>query len=149
MLALAAVNAMSVLVFGALYAAAAVRALPEGAFPLALVAAFGAAAALWLRAERARPRGRDPIARVGRIAAALLLAVVAIPVGALMPLFALQTQLPPEAQLDSLIARVMVLLLAAVTLTALVNVAGACVVVARAVADRWRAFRGPGDRSGR
>ena len=146
MLALAVVNAVSVLGFGALYAAAAVRALPQGAFLIALVVAFGAAAALWLRAERAAVLGRDPIERVGRIALALLLAVVAVPVGALMPLFALQAQLPPEAELDRLIARVMVLLLAAVALTALVNVAGGCAIAASAVAGRWRAANGRRDR---
>lgn len=147
MLALAAVNALSVVGFGAIYAAAAVRALPQGAFLIALVVAFGAASALWLRAERAGARGRDPIARLGRIAAALLLADVAVPAGTLMPLFALQAHLPPEADVDRLIARVMVLLLAAIALAALVNLAGGCVLAASAFAGRWRAAHRRTDRS--
>ena len=142
MLALAAVNALSVVGFGALYAAAALRALSQGAFVAALLVAFGAAAALWVRTERAGARSRDPVARVGRIAFALLLAVVAVPVATLMPLFALQAQLPPEADLDTLTARIMVLLLAAVALAALVNLAGACVIAASALAGRWRTARG-------
>lgn len=135
---LAAVNALGVAVFGTVYGVAAARVLSQAAFVLALVLVFAAAVALWVRVEGAAGRGRDPIARLGRIAAALLVALLGMPALVLTPLFALQGQLPAEAGVDHVIARVMVVLLVALALTGLVNVAGALAIGGAALGRRGR-----------
>ena len=137
-LALAALDGLAELAFAAAYGAGAPRLLRQGAFLIALAVVFGAAAAIWVRTKRAAARRGDAIARIGRIAVALLAAVVVGPVAVLMPLFALQAQLPPEAGLDHVIARTMVVLLAAAALVALVNLAGGCVIAASALVRRLR-----------
>ena len=58
MLALAGANAVGVVLFGTLYAVAAVRALPQLAFLGGLVVLFALMTALWIRTE-ARHRGLD------------------------------------------------------------------------------------------
>lgn len=138
MLALAAINVASVIAFGAVYGAAAGRLVSEGAFPIALVVVFGAAAALWVRTEQAGARGRDAVSRLGRIVFALLVTFFAVPAGVLAPLFALQSQLPPEAGIEGTISRVMVLLLASIALLGLMNLAGGCFIAGSAALRRWR-----------
>jgi hypothetical protein len=138
-LALAAMNATGALVFGLVYAAAAVRWLGQPAFLAALAVFFVAVTACWMRVERARGRHRDPLSRVGRIAGGLVLAVIAVPGLTLMPLFALHEALPPDAHVGEIIRPVMVLLLISLALVALVNVAGACVLLG---ADGWRRISG-------
>lgn len=124
MLALAAADIASAVVFGLLYAAAAARWLNQPAFLAALGVFFVAVSACWVRVERARGAGRDALARIGRAAGGLALTVVALPGIVLVPLFALQQNLPLEAGVDDVIRPVMVLLLISLALTALVNVAG-------------------------
>ena len=126
MLALTAVNVAGALVFGLVYAAAAARMLTQAAFLAALVVFFVAVTAFWVHVERSRGRHRDALSRVGRIAGALVLTVIALPGLTLMPLFALKEALPAEADLDDVIRPVMVLLLISLALVALVNIAGVC-----------------------
>lgn len=136
MLALAVVNAMAMAAFGAVYGAGALRALSWPAFLAALLVVFAGAVLLWLRVEGQRARGADAARRVGRGAAGLVLAVLGLPVLVLMPLLALQSHLPPEAGLDHVIARTMVLLLIALGLLVLVNLVGALVIGGTALARR-------------
>ena len=138
MLRLAAIDVFAILVFGAIYTAGAVRLLSQAAFLAALALGFAGAIALWVRTERAPVRTADPIARLGRGIAGLLLAVIGVPGAVLTPLFALQAQLPPEAGLDDVIARVMVLLLPCVALAVAMNLVGACVIAATALVGRRR-----------
>jgi hypothetical protein len=123
-LALAGVNAAGMVVFAAVYGAAALRSLSQFAFAAALLLAFAGAVVLWVRVERAGA-GSDALARLGRIVGGFVVALLAVPSLVLMPLFFLQSQLPPEAGLDHVISRVMVLLVIGLGLTALVNVVGA------------------------
>jgi hypothetical protein len=85
---------------------------------------------LWARTE-ARHRGCDALSRIGRAAGGLVLAAVAVPVAVLLPLFWLETVLPPEAHLASVLGPAMTLVLIALALTALVNVAGGLAVAVR------------------
>jgi hypothetical protein len=125
--------------FAAVYGAGALRTLSQPAFLAALLVVFVGVVACWVGVERAGARGADPLARLGRIAAGFVLPLLGLPVLVLTPLFALQSQVPPEAGFDHLISRTMVLLLAALLLVALVNVAGALVIGGAALARR-----GPG-----
>ena len=138
MLRLAAIDALVMLVFGAVYTAGAVRLLSQAAFLAALAVGFVGAIALWVRTERGVGRTADPVARLGRVVAGLMIALIAVPGAVLTPLFALQAQLPPEAGLDDVIARVMVLLLPCVALAIAMNLVGACVIAAAALVDRHR-----------
>jgi hypothetical protein len=132
-------NAAGAVVFGLLYAGAGARVLGQYAFVAALAVFFAAVTACWVRVERSRGRARDPWSRVGRIAGGLLLAVIALPGLTLMPLFALQEALPPDAALGEVIRPVMVLLLISLALVALVNVAGGCVLLCTGA---WRRLAG-------
>jgi hypothetical protein len=132
-------NAAGAVVFGLLYAGAGARVLGQYAFVAALAVFFVAVTACWVHVERSRARARDPWSRVGRIAGGLLLAVIALPGLTLMPLFALQEALPPDAALGEVIRPVMVLLLISLALVALVNVAGGCVLLGTGA---WRRFAG-------
>jgi hypothetical protein len=122
-------NAAGAAVFGALYAVAGARVLGQYAFLAALAVFFVAVTACWVRVERSTGRHRDPLARFGRIAGGLVLAVIAVPGLTLMPLFALQEGLPREAAVGDVIRPVLVLLLISLALVALVNVAGGCVLL--------------------
>ena len=143
MLVLAAVNALGVALFAGAYGAAALRWLSQGAFLASLVVAFGVTVALWLRVERRGSPTRSPLERMGRAAAALVLAVVLIPIAVLTPFFAVQSQLPPEAGADHLIGRMMVLLIAALALVALANLSGGTYLVVSALGARLRGRSGP------
>lgn len=133
MLAFAGVNAAAMAAFSAVYGAGALRTLSQPAFLAALLLAFAGALVLWVRVERNR-RHDGALARLGRIVAGFVIAVLGLPIAVLMPLFALQSQLPPEVGLDHVTSRIMVLLFIALGLTLLVNVIGAAAIGASALA---------------
>jgi hypothetical protein len=139
MLVLTAVNTAGALIFGLLYAAAAARMLTQAAFLAGLVVLFVAVSAFWVHVERSRGRHRDALSRVGRIAGALILTLIALPGLTLMPLFALREGLPAAAGLEDVIRPVMVLLLISLALVALMNMVGICVLTGSAV---WRRLSG-------
>ena len=93
---------------------------------------FALVTTLWVRAE-ARHRNLPLARRVGRVVAGLALVLVAVPGLALMPVFWLDAQLPPEAGLRGLLAPFMALLLIALVLVVLVNVVGSVLVAGRAI----------------
>lgn len=132
MLALAATNGVGVLLFSVLYAVAGARWLPQWAFLACLVILFGLVTALWVSVEGRQGSGRGGVARLGRIAFGLMVVTLAVPMVVLMPLFWLDSQLPPEAGLNSMLAPAMTIVLIALTLTALVNVVGGILALARA-----------------
>src|SRR5262245_48961854 len=106
--------------FATVYGAAALRSLSQLAFVAALLLAFAGAVILWVRVERAGA-GSGALSRLGRIVGGFVVAMLAVPTLVLTLLFFFQAQLPPEAGLDHVISRVMVLLVIALGLTALVN----------------------------
>jgi hypothetical protein len=138
MLAIAATNFGTVLVFLAVYAATAAGKLPEAAFPPLLVLIFLAATVLWVRVEEARGAGLSPAGRAIRSVAALALSAILSPVLVLMPLFWLFHALPASYRLDVVLNRTMFLLAIAMVLTAFVNVAGGVVAVWRLLRARSR-----------
>ena len=138
MLALAGVNAAGTVLFAAIYGAGALRTLSQPAFVAALLLAFAGAVILWIRVEQTGHRPADALARLGRIIAGFGLALLTVPMMVLMPLFALQSQLPAEAGLDHVISRVMVLLLIALGLTGLVNLMGALAIGGASLLRRAR-----------
>ena len=96
MLALGAANLVGVVLFAAVYTAGGARYLSQGGFVACLLLLFALVTALWVRTEsRHAPLGF--VRRLGRAAAALALVAVGVPVSVLMPLFWLETALPPEA----------------------------------------------------
>jgi hypothetical protein len=136
MLALAAANAVGVVLFGALYGVAGARLVPQLAFLVGLVVLFVFMTAVWIRTE-ARHRELDIVRRIGRVVAGLGGVVVVVPVVVLAPLFWLDEQLPVEAGLRAARGGVMALVLIALVLVVLVNLMGVLVVLARAVVS-WR-----------
>ena len=76
--------------------------------------------------------------RVGRGAIGLLAVLIGLPVVVLMPLFWLESQLPPEAVPALHLGPVMALLLVALVLVAAANVLGAVGAIAVALGRRWR-----------
>jgi hypothetical protein len=134
-LPLAGVNAAGMVVFAAVYGAAALRGLSQAAFVAALLLAFAGAVVLWVRVERVGA-GNDVLARLGRIAGGFVVALLVVPSLTLMPLYFLESQLPPDAGLDHIISRVMVLLVIALGLTVLVNLVGVLTVGAALLARR-------------
>jgi len=137
-LALATANAVGVTLFGLLYAVAAANFMPQAAFLTCLVVLFTMVTAMWVRAE-ARHWRLETLSRVGRAAGGLVLVIIAIPIFILMPLFWLDTQLPPEAGLRRLLAPIMTLVLFSLVLVALANVVGSVIIVARALLGGGRA----------
>jgi hypothetical protein len=135
MLALAAANAVGVVLFATLYATAGARLLPQLAFLVCLVTLFALVTAVWVRTE-ARHRRLDVVRRIGRIAAGLALVVVVTPIVVLMPVFWLDAQLPVEAGLRAARGGVMALVLIALVLVVCVNVTGILVAVSRAAFSR-------------
>jgi hypothetical protein len=134
-LALAAANAVGVVLFGTLYAVAGARVLSQGAFLACLVALFALMTALWVRTE-ARQRALQPLRRVGRVVVGLVIVLVVTPAAVLMPLLWLDEQLPREVGLHAARGGVMALLLITLLLVVLVNVAGSIVVTGRAALTR-------------
>jgi hypothetical protein len=141
MLPLAAANVVGVLLFGALYGIPGARRLPAPAFVVCLGLLFSLVTVLWIQAE-AQNRRLDPVRRLGRVMLGLIAVVVAVPIVVLMPLFWLDSQLPPEAGLTPVVATVMAVVLVALVLTLLVNVAGGVVLAGRGLL-RHRGRRGP------
>ena len=137
MLALAATNAVALVLFGALYAVAGARYLPQPAFLACLLVLVALVTVLWVRVEE-RHRALDPIRRLGRIVAGLVLVVVVTPPAVLMPVFWLDQQLPSEAGFTPLVGPIMALTLIALALTAAVNVLGGVIVAGRGLARRRR-----------
>jgi hypothetical protein len=137
-LALAATNAVALLLFGALYAVAGARYLSQAAFLACLLVLAVLVTVLWVRVEE-RHRTLDPIRRLGRIAAGLVLVAVVTPPAVLMPVFWLDQQLPRDAGFTALVGPIMALTLIALAHTAAVNVLGAAIVAGRGLARRRRA----------
>lgn len=141
MLALAAVNVLAATVFGALYVAAGTRTIGQAGFVAGTVVFFVGLVALWSRVERSRPGRRDVVSRGVRVVLAFALTAAAFPALVLMPLFGLRRELPPEAGLDHLLPGAMVAALAALTLTAGVNLAGVVYALTVSAAQRMRRRR--------
>ena len=137
MLALAATNLAGALLFAALYAAAGARVLPAATFPAALLGLFLLMTILWVRVER-RHAALDAVRRLGRVAVGLVLGMGVTVIGVLMPLFWIESHLPPEAGLTTLLAPIMSVLLVALVLTAVVNLAGAVASAGLALVRRRR-----------
>jgi hypothetical protein len=143
MLALAAADVAGAVLFGALYTVAGLELMTQGAFLASLAVMFILVTTLWIRAE-GRHRALPVPRRALRVVGGLAIAFVATPGLSLMPLFWLDTQLPPEAGLRGVLAPTMAVLLIALVLVVLVNVAGAAVIVGRALLPRGiRAARRP------
>jgi hypothetical protein len=136
-LPLAAADAVGVILFGFLYAVAGADLLSQGAFLSALLLLFALVTTLWMQAE-ARNQQHPALRRAGRAVMGLVVVVIATPALVLMPLFWLDTQLPAEAGLRPKLAPVMTILLIALALVLMVNLAGSMTVVARAVYARRR-----------
>ena len=135
MVALAATNVVGVILFGTLYAAAGARYLSQGSFLACLAVVFALITWLWQRTE-ARHRALEPVRRIGRAALGYVAVLIAVPMITLMPLFWLDTQLPPAAGLSSLLAPTMSIVLISLVLVMLVNLAGAVVALARGLRGR-------------
>jgi len=140
-LALAATDAVGLVLFGTLYAAAGAGLIPSTPFRLCLVLLFGLVTALWVRAE-ARHRALGALARIGRAALGLVVVVLAAPVVVLMPIFWLDAQLPEEAGLRPVVGGIMTVVLVALALVALVNALGGLVAGVRALARAGRGAPG-------
>lgn len=132
MAALTTTNGVGVVLFSVLYAVAGARWLSQWAFLVCLVILFGLVTALWVSVEGRQGRGRGGVARLGRIAFGLVVVTIVTPVVVLMPLFWLESRLPPEAGLSSMLAPVMTIVLIGLALVALVNLVGCVLAVARA-----------------
>ena len=98
--------------------------------------------ALWIRTE-ARHRGLPAGRRAGRIVLGLAIVILATPAVVLAPLFWLAEQLPPEVGLHDARGGVMALVLIALMLVFLVNIAGTLVAAGRGALARRGAPRGP------
>jgi hypothetical protein len=141
MVGLALTNAVGVILFGVLYAVAGAGRLSQTGFLACLGVLFAVVTGLWLRAE-GRHRALEPLRRLGRVTLGLAAVVIGTPVLVLMPLFWLDTHLPPEAGLNRLLAPIMTLTLVSLVLVVLVNVAGGVVAIAAALAGRTPPGRG-------
>ena len=135
MLALGAANLVAVVLFAAVYAAGGARYLSQGGFVACLLLIFALVTVLWVRTEsRHVPLGLAR--RVGRATVGLAVVLVGVPVTVLMPLFWLETVLPPEAEFARVLAPTMALTLIALGLVALMNLVGAAVQGVRGLARR-------------
>jgi hypothetical protein len=139
-LALAAVNVLGAVVFAGLYAVAGRWPVSPVAMAIGLSLVFAGMTALWVNVEQ-RSRALDPWRRIGRVAIGVVAVVIGLPVTVLMPLFWLESQLPPEAVPLLNLGPVMALLLVAVVLVVAVNGAGGIVTLVLGVARRWRGIR--------
>jgi hypothetical protein len=137
-LVLAAANLLGVTLFGTLYVVAGLRYMSQAAFLACLAVLFAVVTALWLRVE-AHHQHLRPARRFGSVAAGLVAVVIVVPIAVLVPVFWLDAQLPVEAGLHSRLGAVMVVVLIALVLILLVNVAGGVVIALRFVLARGRA----------
>jgi len=136
-LPLVVVNVLGAVAFAGLYGAAAGARLPAWLLPPLLAGAFVAVTLAWARVER-RPRGLDPVRRLGRAALALVAVVVGLPVAVLLPVFWLEARLPLDAAGELHAGPIMALLLVALVLVVAANVAGGLVAVVAALGRRIR-----------
>jgi len=141
-LLLAGTNALAMVAFTLIYAAAGSRWLTQGAFLASLAVFFVSLTALWIHVERSRPGARDGLSRLGRGVLALVIVVIGLPALALAPLFALQEMLPSEAGFADVVRPVMVLLLLALILLITMNVAGVTVLAVSGLRARLSRGRG-------
>ena len=132
MLALAATDVVGVVLFGTLYALAGARRLSQAAFGACLVVLFALVTVLWIRTE-ARHRGIHPARRLGRAGLALVGVIVLTPAAVLMPVFWLESVLPPETGAGAIPAPVMTIVLVSVVLVVLTNMMGSAIIAGRAV----------------
>jgi len=135
MLALAATNVVGAALFAAVYATAGARFMSQPAFVACLIVIFSLVTVLWVRAE-ARHRGLEPLRRIGRVAAGLVVVLLGVPALVLMPAFWLNTQLPDEVGFTRYLAPLMTLVLISLGLVALVNMVGAVVAASRGIFAR-------------
>jgi hypothetical protein len=124
---------VGVVLFSALYAVAGAQWVPQSAFVVCLVFLFALMTALWISVEERQGRGRGALARLGRVAFGLVLVAAGAPVVVLMPLFWLDSQLPPDASLNPLLAPVMTIVLISLALISVVNVVGGALALGRTV----------------
>jgi phosphatidylglycerophosphate synthase len=136
-LILAAIDALGAALFSIAHAAGAQGVLPPWALFAALVVCFVAVTALWMRVEGAPGKPGGALSRLGRMAVGFVLVLIGFPGLVLMPLFALQEQLPSTAGIEAVIAPAMVILLKALVLVALVNVVGVLGLGVSAILRRW------------
>ena len=133
---------MGVVLFSALYAVAGARWVSPSVFLVCLVFLFGLMTALWVGVEESQGRGRGALARLGRVVFGLVVVAAGVPIVVLMPLFWLDSQLPPEAGVNPLLAPVMTIVLISLALIGLVNaVGGALAAVWAALAHHRRGGR--------
>ena len=132
MLALAAANVVGVVLFGTLYALAGARRVSQAAFGACFIVLFALVTALWIRTE-ARQRGLHPARRLGRAGLALVAVIVVTPAAVLMPVFWLESILPPETGARAIPAPVMTIVLVSLVLVVLANLVGAAIIAGRAV----------------
>lgn len=137
MLILAAIDALGAALFTVAHAAGAQGVLSPWALFGALVVCFVGVTALWMRVEGAPAKRGGALSRLGRMAVGFLMVLIAFPGLVLMPLFALQQQLPSTAGIEAVIAPAMVILLKALVLVALVNVVGVLGLGISAILRRW------------
>jgi hypothetical protein len=128
MLALAGANGVGVVLFGVLYVTAGLDMLSQAAFLGCLAVLIALVTALWVRTE-SRHRALGFVRRVGRAAFGLAAVVLVTPPLVLMPVFWLDSILPPEAGAAWLPGRVMVVVFIALGLVALTNVVGVLAIV--------------------
>jgi hypothetical protein len=127
-----------VVLFGALYTAAGARWLPQSAFVVCLLILFALVTALWMSVEDRQGRGRGGLARFGRVAFALVLVTICVPMVVLMPLFWLDSQLPVDAGVTSLLAPAMTITLISLALIVLVNGVGGALTLVRTALEHRR-----------
>jgi len=130
MLAMAAANAVGVVLFATLYALAGARYLGQLGFLICLLVLFALVTALWVRVE-ARHRALEPVSRLGRVAVGLAIVILATPAVVLMPLFWLDTVVPEEAGVNAVLAPVMALVLISLFLVVVVNMIGGFIALGR------------------
>jgi hypothetical protein len=137
MVALGAANLVGVVLFAAVYAAGGARYLSQATFVVCLLLIFALVTVLWVRTEsRHVPLGL--VRRVGRAAGGLAAVLAGVPVVVLMPLFWLESVLPPEAQFSRVLAPAMALTLISLGLVALTNLVGVIVQGVRGLGRRPR-----------
>jgi len=134
-LALAATNTVGLLLFATLYIIAGARYLPQPAFLACLAILVVIVTGLWVRVE-ARHRALDPLRRLGRVTGGLLIVLIAAPALLLMPVFWLESVVPPEAGLKPVLAPLMSVMLISLALTVAVNVLGVATALAYAAVRR-------------
>jgi hypothetical protein len=136
-LALAATNTVGLLLFATLYIMAGARYLPQQAFLACLAILVVIVTGLWVRVE-ARHRALDPVRRLGRVTGGLLIVLIAAPALLLMPVFWLESVVPPEAGLKPVLAPLMSVMLISLALTVAVNVLGVGAALSYAAVRRLR-----------